>query len=124
MFQIFSEKTLQNLNICTKNNINAGFIASSVGSVSMLEVRDAGGKNIHTISEDMEIISLNGTISKSRIHLHISCSKKDLSVIGGHLKETTINTTCELIVVELENCEFSKIYDENTGYNELKITHK
>ena len=109
------------LNICNKNNIQAGYVACSVGSISHLEVRDAGGKNIHTIKEDMEIISLNGTISKNRVHLHISCSKEDLSIIGGHLVDATINTTCELIIVELENYCFNKIYDENTGYNELNI---
>jgi hypothetical protein len=63
-----------------------------------------------------------GTVSKDRLHLHISLSKADLSTIGGHLVEgCLVNTTCELVIIELENFAFSKVFDETTGYNELLI---
>jgi len=104
------------------NDIKAGTVLSSVGCVSCAVIRDATGETIHTVSEDMELISLNGTVSKNRIHLHASFSKKDLSVIGGHLKNgTVINTTCELIILELEDTEFNEQFDSSTGYNELEI---
>ncbi|MFA7672856.1 MAG: PPC domain-containing DNA-binding protein [Clostridia bacterium] len=103
-------------------DIKAGTVLSCVGCVSCAVIRDATGERIQTVNEDMELISLNGTVSKNRIHLHISLSKKDLSVIGGHLKTgTVINTTCELIILELEDMEFNDLYDEKTGYNELEI---
>lgn len=110
---------------CAQSNIGAGVVLSSVGCVSKASVRDAGGVYVKTINENLEIISLNGTVSKDRVHLHISFSKEDLSVIGGHLVEgCIINTTCELCILELEEYKFSKIFDETTGYNELKILKK
>ena len=65
---------------CKNNNIDAGFIASAVGSLTQLTVRDAGGKDIHTLNDSFEIVSLTGTASNKRLHLHISLSKEDLSV--------------------------------------------
>ena len=108
---------------CKMNDIKAGVVASGVGCVSRAKIRDASGVNIQTINEPLEIVSLMGTVSSHRLHLHISFSKEDLSVIGGHLVEgCIINTTCELVILELETYLFNKEFDENTGYNELKIT--
>ena len=61
-----------------------------------------------------------GTVSHKRCHLHVSFSKEDLSVVGGHLVTgCIINTTCELIIGELENCVYDVEFDEETGYDEL-----
>lgn len=110
------------MQFCEENNIQAGVILSSVGCVSKARVRDASGINIQTLQENLEIINVNGTISKNRLHLHISFSKQDLSCIGGHLVEgTIINTTCELVILELLDTIFEKSFDETTGYNELLI---
>ena len=35
-----------------------------------------------------------------------------------------VNTTVELVILNLDNYEFDKEYDENTLYNELKIIKK
>ena len=44
---------------------------------------------------------------------------------GGHLQEGCIvNTTCEVVLGELENYQFTREFDESTGYNEIKITEK
>ena len=109
------------LSISNENNINAGIILSSVGSLSKLKIRLADGIKILEVVEPLEIISLNGTISKERIHLHISCSKTNGEVIGGHLIEGVINTTCELVIGIIENVSFKGEFDEKTGYNELII---
>lgn len=112
--------------IAVKNNIKCGVVLSSVGCVSKATVRDASGVNFQTIVEDMEIISVDGTVSKERAHLHISFSKEDLSVIGGHLvKGCIINTTCELIIAEVDGYKIGTTFDNQTGYDELifeKIT--
>lgn len=112
--------------IAVKNNIKCGVVLSSVGCVSTATVRDASGVNFQTVQEDMEIISVNGTVSKERTHLHISFSKEDLSVIGGHLtKGCKINTTCELVIAEVEGYKIGTTFDNQTGYDELifeKIT--
>ena len=109
------------LSISNENNINAGIILSSAGSLSKLKIRLDDGIKIFEVVEPLEIISLNGTISKERIHLHISCSKTNGEVIGGHLIEGVINTTCELVIGIIETVSFKGEFDEKTGYNELII---
>ena len=107
---------------CIKNKIKAGVVLSGVGCVLKARIRDAGGVTIVEIDEHMEIVSLMGTVSEKRCHLHISFSKKDLSVIGGHLVEgCIINTTCEVAIIEINDYKLSREYDEETCYKELVI---
>lgn len=111
-------KSIQNL--CIEKNIKAGFVASGVGCISKGKIRDASGVTIREINEDCEIVSLNGTVSAERCHLHIALSKEDLSTIGGHLcVGCIINTTCELIIAEIPDIRIDVEDDPETGYDEL-----
>ena len=106
--------------LCREKDIAAGVILSGVGCVTKGKIRDASGVTVKEIDEPMEIVSLTGTCSLKRSHVHISFAKEDLSVIGGHLVEgTLINTTCELVIGELEDMCYDVEYDEKTGYDEL-----
>ena len=106
--------------ICQKKDISAGVVLSAVGCISEGRVRDAGGVNIRHIPHHCEIVSLNGTVSKKRCHLHISLSKEDLSTLGGHLcPGCIINTTCELVIAELPGQRIETEFDPETGYDEL-----
>lgn len=106
--------------LATKKEIKAGVVLSAVGCISKGRVRDASGINIREIQDHCEIVSLNGTISAARCHLHIALSKEDLTTIGGHLcPGCIINTTCELVIGELPNVSIQKEYDPETGYHEL-----
>ena len=107
---------------CAENTIKAGVVLSGVGCVTRGRVRNAGGVAIIDINEPMEIVSLMGTVSEKRCHLHVSFAKEDLSVIGGHLVAgNIINTTCELVIGALENYVYDVAFDEETGYDELII---
>ena len=107
---------------CVKHAVKAGVLLSGVGCVSRGRVRDASGVNIVALEEPMEIVSLMGTVSEKRCHLHVSFSKEDLSVVGGHLVEgCIINTTCELVIGELENLVYDVEFDNETGYDELIV---
>ena len=100
--------------------IRAGVVLSAVGCISQGRVRDASGVNLQDIPEHCEIVSLNGTVSAARCHLHIALSREDLSTIGGHLTEgCIINTTCELVIAELPELSFGVEQDAETGYDEL-----
>lgn len=106
--------------LAEKENIKAATVISSVGCILKGRVRNAGATAILDIPEHCEIISLNGTVSAKRTHLHISLSKADLSVVGGHLKEgCIIDTTCELILMEVPQISYDTEFDETTGYDEL-----
>lgn len=107
---------------CIEHHLRAGIVLSGVGCVLKARVRDASGVNIVEIDEHMEIVSLTGTVSEKRCHLHISFAKEGLSVIGGHLVEgCVINTTCELVIGEMENYSYDMEFDDETGYEELVI---
>ena len=106
--------------LCKEKNIAAGVVLSAVGCISEGQVRDASGVTIRNISEHCEIVSLDGTVSAQRCHLHISLSREDLSSIGGHLcPGCIINTTCELVIAELPGVRFGVEEDPETGYDEL-----
>ena len=106
--------------LCREKHIAAGVVLSAVGCISEGRIRDASGVTVREIREHCEIVSLNGTVSENRCHLHIALSREDLSTIGGHLcPGCIINTTCELILAELPDTAIEKEFDEETGYDEL-----
>lgn len=106
--------------LANAKGIRAGVVLSAVGCISQGRVRDASGITIREISDHCEIVSLNGTVSAQRCHLHIALSKEDLSTIGGHLcSGCIINTTCELVIAELPGTVFGVEEDPETGYDEL-----
>jgi len=107
-------------NLAQEKQIKAGVVLSAVGCVLQARLRDASGVNIRDIGEHCEIVSLNGTVSENRCHLHLALSKEDLSTIGGHIVEgCIINTTCELVIGELPGQQIEVEFDEETGYKEL-----
>lgn len=106
--------------IARQKQIAAGVILSAVGCISRGLVRDASGVTIREIEEHCEILSLDGTVSQRRCHLHIGLSREDLSAIGGHLcPGCIINTTCELVIAELPGIVIQEEMDPQTGYDEL-----
>ena len=117
------KKSLQNY--CVEHQISAAVVLSLVGCVDQAELRMAGGKVIKNWKQDFEIVSCTGTISSGKAHLHVIFSDVDAVCYGGHLQEGCIvNTTCEVVLGELENYQFTREFDESTGYNEIKITGK
>ena len=101
-------------------HIGAGVVLSAVGCISKGVVRDASGVTLRQIDAPCEIVSLNGTVSAIRCHLHIALSREDLSTVGGHLVEgCIINTTCELVIGVLDGWVIATEFDAETGYDEL-----
>ena len=106
--------------LAEEKQIAAGVVLSAVGCISQGRIRDASGVTIREIDDHCEIVSLNGTVSRSRCHLHIALSKEDLSTIGGHLcPGCIINTTCELVIAQLPGVRIDVEEDPETGYDEL-----
>ena len=102
--------------------IAAGTVVSGVGCVTRARVRDASGVTVRALNEPLEIVSLMGTLSAARTHLHIALAREDLTVLGGHLMEGCIvNTTAEVVLLELDGVRFGAEWDGETGYDELAI---
>lgn len=105
-----------------QHHIPAAVLLSCVGCVSHARLRDASGVTVRTIDEHCEIVSATGTVSEARSHVHISLSRENLSTIGGHLCEgCIINTTCEVVLLELDDVRFGSAFDPETGYHELDV---
>ena len=106
--------------VCKEKNIAAGVVLSGVGCILKGRIRDASGVTIRDLEGHYEIVSLNGTVSAQRCHIHIALSKEDLSTVGGHLcVGCIVNTTCELVLAELPGITYGVEEDAETGYDEL-----
>jgi len=113
--------------IVVKYNIKAGFIISCLGSLKKAHLRMPGGKTFQNFEGQFEILCLNGTLSVNGSHLHVAMSVfPDGNVLGGHLLEEgcTIATTAEIIIGTLDDAEFTRKFDEATGFNELQVKEK
>lgn len=109
----------------TSLKIDCGVILSGVGCLSHLKIRLAGAKDFLDVEDDFEIVSLNGTICKDGVHIHIACSDSSGKVFGGHLLDgSIINTTAELVIGILEEYDAKRVFDKNTGYNEIVFMRK
>jgi len=107
-----------------KNNcIKAACIVSCVGSLKKINLRTATGYNFIKREEFFEIVSLTGSISCDRCHLHICLSDKNGKTIGGHLMrdENIVFTTAEIVLGEFPNLIFSEEMCDKSGWPELKI---
>lgn len=58
----------------------AGVILSGVGCLTRAVLRDADGVTVRTVEEHCEILSLMGTVSEERCHLHIALSRQGLAL--------------------------------------------
>ena len=103
------------------NNARAGVVLSLVGSLSKASLRLADGKKVKSWDKPFEIVSGTGTVSVNGCHIHIAISDEDGNVFGGHLKEgCVVNTTAEIVLLVFPDTEYKRVFDEETGYDELK----
>ena len=111
--------------VCREKNIQAGVLLSGVGCLLRGRIRDASGVTIREIADRCEIVSLNGTVSARRCHLHIALSFENMGTVGGHLcTGCIINTTCELVIGEIPGIRYGVEEDPETGYDELIFLKK
>lgn len=105
-----------------EKDIKAGFILTGIGSLKQASIRFADQKNVTVLKDKFEILSLNGTLAKTGIHLHIAIANSQGKTIGGHLETgCIIYTTAEIVIGVSEDFNFSRTVDTQTGYKELEI---
>ena len=107
---------------CLQRQIAAATIVSCVGSLSKLHLRLASATKFLQRSTLFEIVSLVGTLSPDGVHLHLSAADDSGVVWGGHLMDgNIIHTTAEIVIMELLDYQFQRVFDAATGYKELLI---
>ena len=109
-------------NLVEKEQVQAGVIASLVGSLNGAHIRIADGKTVKEWREPLEIVSGTGTVSVNGCHIHLSVATVAGEVYGGHLAEGCIvKTTVELIILAFDDATYVRHPDSTTGYDELSI---
>jgi predicted DNA-binding protein with PD1-like motif/glutaredoxin len=68
----------------------AGFVMGVVGDLSRAAFQCPGQPQPTVMEGDLEIITLNGTLSPRGVHLHLSLSDGACQVWGGHLEDGTL----------------------------------
>jgi len=102
--------------------LQAAAIVTTVGSLEKVNLRFADQKQPTPFNGYHEILSLNGTLSQSGMHIHLTVADKDGQVKGGHLTEgNIIYTTAEIVILEQNHLSFSRVIDPTYGHGELEI---
>lgn len=108
-----------------EQNIHAGIIFTCVGNLTKAILRMANAKVIKTWEGSFEIVSIVGTLEAGNSHIHVCLSDEAGNTFGGHLKDGSIvGVTAEVVIGEIEDLEFSREFDESTGYKELIVKKK
>ena len=68
----------------------SGFVLGVVGNLSRATFQCPGRPEPTVLEGDLEIITLNGTVSPQGAHLHLSLSDGACQVWGGHLEPGTL----------------------------------
>jgi predicted DNA-binding protein with PD1-like motif len=105
-----------------KNNLEAAWISSAVGSITDYQIRFANQPEGTTGNGHFEILSLSGTLSVNGSHIHIGIADSTGKTIGGHLMEgCTVYTTAEIIIQSTGKYKFAREKDGTTPWEELQI---
>ena len=107
-----------------EKNIQAGWIATCVGSLVEYQIRFANQERGYVDKGHFEIVSLVGTLSVNGSHIHISIADSTGKTIGGHLMEgCKIYTTAEIVIAASDQMIFKRAKDGSTPWEELQIEH-
>lgn len=105
-----------------KENIEAGWIMTCVGSLTQTNLRFANQPESSKSTGHFEIVSLVGTVSMHGSHLHLSVSDSTGQTIGGHLSgENLVYTTAEIVLGESTQLIFTREQDGSTPWKELQV---
>ena len=84
----------------------SGFVLGVVGNLSRAAFQCPGQPQPTVLEGDLEVITLNGTLSPEGVHLHLSLSDGACQVWGGHLEPgTLVQKGVDLLVGVLEQSQ-------------------
>lgn len=106
--------------VLAQQAMSGAFVLAGIGSLSQAVIRCAGIAEADGHREDLELLTLSGSLSAQGAHLHATLARADGSVFGGHVAPGCIvRTTAELLVGLLPQWTLERAMDEATGYAEL-----
>jgi predicted DNA-binding protein with PD1-like motif len=106
--------------VLAEHGAEAGFVLAGIDSLRPALIRLAGAEETLRLDEDLEVLTLSGSLAPAGSHLHLSVSLCDGRVLGGHAAYgCTVRTTAEVLVTLLLRWRFSREHDARTGSDEL-----
>ncbi|MCQ8904400.1 MAG: DUF296 domain-containing protein [Methanothermobacter sp.] len=97
-----------------------GVVVTGIGSLHRVRIRTADESDL-MVGGPLEILSLQGTISRDGVHLHIAVADSEGRVTGGHLRgDCPVRTTAEVAVIPYTGV-LRRVMDRRTGYRELIV---
>jgi len=124
--------------VCNEYGVKNGYITSLLGSLDtgrfIFAIPNEAGKIgfVYSGNTDvegpLEVLAGQGLIGTEdtgelSIHLHMLVSDKYMRVYGGHFVEggNIVAATAEIVIHEIENAEYIRQFDEQTGFRLFKI---
>ena len=122
------EEIIKNIILCCeKHNVETGIIISGIGQLKNVKIgyfKKKGDYSPEIIKKPTELISLSGNICKKEydyiLHTHITLGDEKKKLIGGHLIKGTVNITAEIVILK-SNINISRVYDDETGLENLEL---
>ncbi len=100
----------------------SGFVLGVVGNLTQASFQCPGQANPTVLEGDLEVITLNGTLSTEGVHLHLSLSDGACQVWGGHLEPGTIvQKGVDLLIGVLEQRDGSPEQQSSTPRLEIAV---
>ncbi len=96
----------------------SGYVLGVVGNLSRAAFQCPGQPQPTVLEGDLEIITLNGTISPGHVHLHLSLSDGACQVWGGHLEQGSLVLKAADVLVGLLDQQLPSL---PTGSNQLPV---
>ncbi|KAA1013122.1 DNA-binding protein [Paraburkholderia panacisoli] len=108
--------------VLRQRKLRAAFVIQGIGSLSVAQLRFAGNDDPTELRDNLEILTLAGSISSDGAHLHMSVADPRGRVFGGHVAHgCAVRTTAEILLALLPEHRFSREYDLSSGFMELVI---
>jgi predicted DNA-binding protein with PD1-like motif len=108
--------------LLAERGTDSAFVLSGIGSLSVARLRLAGRDEVLERREDLELLTLTGTLSGDGPHLHASVATAEGRVIGGHVADgCLVRTTAEILLAVLPAGKLARVPDARTGYAELVV---
>ena len=102
--------------------VTAAFVLAGIGSLRPSVLRLAGAETLTHLDEDVELLTLTGSIAPQGAHLHVSVAAADGRVLGGHVAYgSTVRTTAEVLVALLPGWHFTRQGQARTGRAERVV---
>lgn len=109
--------------VVSKENVKAGFVISGIGGAHHVEVGALKGKTHirEVLEEQMEIVSISGSISEDDpiLHLHISLAGVSHHAFGGHLFSGKAYPFAEIVIKKFDRIRMKRELNENSSFKEL-----